>query len=146
MPQQIPQLLKMPHSLLSAFSKPLPPCPGIIIVQLESRNHDLFLITVTLQHLEMTKHADGRIDFRIKKRHRRILRPHSAIDQSAQWRATTRSDFLLHFYNSIKVIDLWEDVSHSRNLCIWYTVCFGTLFLAVHTIPTRILFFFCFII
>lgn len=130
----MPQLLKMPHSLLSALSQPLPPCPDVIIVQLESRNHDLFLTAFTLQHLEMTKHADSGIDFRIKKGHRRILRPHSATDRSAQWRATTRGDFLL------QVIDLWEDVSHSGNLCIWYTVCFCTLFLAVHTIPTRILY------
>lgn len=114
MPERIPRLLKMPHSLLSAFSQPLPAVPGLYYH--ESRNHGLFLISITSQHLEKPRCPDNGINFPKKKKKgtRTDFEAHSAIDQSAQWGATADSYFLLHLYINIKAIDLWEDVSHSR--------------------------------
>ena len=133
----------MPHSLLSAFSQPFTsPRLGVIIMLPESRIHDLFFLISNYiaalrkgQDTHTHTHTIGSTSELKEKR------PHSAVNQSARWGAATDSRFLLHLYNNINAIDLWQDVSHSGSSA--FSARLLGFLLAVHRNPTRMCFFFC---
>lgn len=128
MPQHIPQLLKMPHSLLTAFSQPLLPDPAIIIMQLESGNHDLLLIWMSVQHLEMTKHADKQTWFSELNRH---------MEGSLSLLINHLSIGILQ--TSCSSFTTLKSVIYERTeISAW--VFSPELFMAVQTIPSRTLF------
>lgn len=129
MPEQIPQLLKMPHCLLSAFSRPLPPWPGVIIMLLESRNHDLFLISITSQHLEKRRLADNRIN-RIEKKKKADMKgfPGSISSMRCYQTATSCS-----IYTALKSV-IHERMFLTVDIAT-FSACFVRLFLALHRIP-----------
>lgn len=97
----------MSHLLLSVFSQPLSSCPGIVIMQLESGNHDLFLITALRD--DKTQRQQNR--FQNKKATWQDFEADSAINQTAHWAqtATPCSNFT---------------TSKSSTLSICFVICF----------------------
>ena len=139
--EQIPQLLKMPHSLSSAFSQPLPPCPG-------RRYYHAAVVPKSWplphQHniaaLRKDKSRRQQNQFQNKKGTHKDFEAYSAIDQSAQWGATPQTATSCSIYTttlkSLIYKRMFFTVDSSSD-----STRFVRLFWAVHRIPTRMVFF-----